>query len=335
MRLGVVWEPDVGAYYRAIGPLQQLERRGHEVVWPSDESGAIEPRRLAGCDLVHVYRRSDLDSRRALGELARAGTAITWDNDYDPTDVPRESPNYPGIGGVEGRRFFAQQLKMARLADTVSSPSEHLSERFRRAGLPRVETVRNHVFAGSVREPQPHNGIVIGWIAGPEHRADVARIPIVDALRRILADYPNARVECIGIDLGLDEQYRHDPELPFDELPGRISGFDVGIAPLADIPLNRSRSDIKLKEYGAAGVPWLASPVGAYAELGVQQGGRLVPDGEWYQALRWMIVKHEHRQQLAENAATWARGQTLARAASQWEQIFSDSVRLRRGETPS
>jgi glycosyltransferase involved in cell wall biosynthesis len=324
---------DVGAYYRAIGPLQQLERKGHQVVWPPEESGAVEPGRLADCDLVHVYRSSDPDTRRVLGELSRAGTAISWDNDYDPTNVPKESPNYPGIGGVEGQRFFAQQLKVARLADTVSSPSEHLSERFRRAGLARVETVRNHLFAASVRDPQPHNGIVIGWVAGPEHRADVARIPIVDALRRILADYPTVRVECVGIDLALDEQYRHDPELPFEELPARISRFDFGIAPLADIPLNHSRSDIKLKEYGAAGVPWLASPVGPYADLGVQQGGRLVPDGEWYEALRWMIVKQEHRAQLAENAANWARQKTLARAASQWEQIFSDSVQLRRAET--
>ncbi len=326
MRLGVVWEPDVGAYYRAVGPMQQMERQGHEVVWPPEDSDRIEPRRLAGCDLVHVYRRSDPETHQVLRELGQAGTAITWDNDYDPTNVPKESHNYKGLRGLEGHRFFAQQLKVARLAATVITPSEHLSERFRRTGLPRVETIRNHLFAHSVCEPQPHDGVVIGWVAGVEHRADVARIPIVEALRRILDDYVNVRVECIGIDLPLDERYRHDPEVPFDELPARISRFDIGIAPLADIPLNHSRSDIKLKEYGAAGVPWLASPVGPYANLGVQQGGRLVPDGEWYEALRWMIVKDGHRRQLGEHAANWARRKTVAIATPQWERLFSEAA---------
>lgn len=328
MRLGVAWEADVGANYRAFEPMQQMERRGHTVVWPP-ESGEADPRRLEGCDLVHVYRTSDPDTRRVLVELARAGTAITWDNDYDPVNVPRESPTHKYLGGLEGRRFFEQQLRVARLAQTVISPSEHLSERFRQAGLPRVEVVANHLAAPQVREPQPHLGIVIGWVARLDHRADVARVPIVDALRRILSDYPLVQVECIGVDLALEEQYRHHPEVPFEELPTHLSRFDIGIAPLADMPFNRSCSDIKLKEYGAAGVPWLASPIGAYAQLGVEEGGRLVPDGEWYEALRWMVVKERQRKLLAENAARWARRSTIDQASDQWERVFSDSVRLR------
>ena len=40
-------------------------------------------------------------------------------------------------------------------ADTVISPTEPLSARFRHAGLPRVETVQNHLFAHSVCDPRP------------------------------------------------------------------------------------------------------------------------------------------------------------------------------------
>jgi hypothetical protein len=40
MRLGVVWEPNSNAHYRAIDPMKAMERRGHEVVWPTESSGA-------------------------------------------------------------------------------------------------------------------------------------------------------------------------------------------------------------------------------------------------------------------------------------------------------
>ncbi|HEY6780233.1 MAG TPA: hypothetical protein VI111_04720 [Thermoleophilaceae bacterium] len=329
MRLGVVWDENVGAYYRAIEPMLEMERQGHTVVWPADEAGDADARQLAGCDLVHVYRRSDPETRRVLTELEHAGRAITWDNDYDPINVPEESPNYVHLNGLGGRRFFGQQLSVARLAQTVTTPSAYLSERFREAGLAQVETVENYLSAEHMREPEPHDATVIGWVAGPEHRANLSRLPIASALRRILSDYPGVRVECIGIDLALGERYRHHPEVQFNELPTRIRAFDVGIAPLADIPFNYSRSAIKLLEYAAAGVPWLASPVGPYATLGVEQGGRLVTNDQWYEALRWMIVKERQRKLLAENAARWAQSRTMRRATLQWEGIFSNSVGAR------
>src|SRR5207302_1085104 len=88
------------------------------------------------------------------------------------------------------------------------------------------------------------------------------------------------------------QRYRHDPYLPFAELPRRLSRWDIGIAPLADIPFNLARSDIKLKEYAASELPWLASPVGPYAGHGEAQGGRLVPDDGWFEALNQEAAPH-------------------------------------------
>lgn len=69
------------------------------------------------------------------------------------------------------------------------------------------------------------------------------------------------------------------------ELPTARREGDIGIAPLANISFNESRSTVKLNEYGAAGMAWLASPVGAYTELGTDHGGCLAADTGWGSAI--------------------------------------------------
>jgi glycosyltransferase involved in cell wall biosynthesis len=191
----------------------------------------------------------------------------------------------------------------------------------------RVEVIGNYLARDVARPRHRHDGVVIGWIAGAEHQADVERIEIVEALKRVLARCPEARVECIGIDIGLPERYRHDVFVPFHALPGRIGAFDIGIAPLADIPWNWARSDIKLKEYAASGVPWLASPVGPYVGLGEEQGGRLVSDDGWFEALDRLVSRPRERRRLSRQAQKWAKRQTIDAVADRWEQVFTDACR--------
>lgn len=52
--------------------------------------------------------------------------------------------------------------------------------------------------------------------------------------------------------------------------------FDIGVAPLNDIPFNHAKSWIKAIEYAAAGIPFVMSDVGEYRRLHDQYGiGRL------------------------------------------------------------
>jgi glycosyltransferase involved in cell wall biosynthesis len=166
---------------------------------------------------------------------------------------------------------------------------------------------------------------VIGWIANAEHRADIDRIRIADALKRLTAAHEHVRVECIGVNLALPEHYRHDPSVPFPDLPARIGGWDLGIAPLADISWNRARSDIKLKEYAASGVPWLASPVGPYSRYGRDQGGLLVPDDGWFEALDRLVTHPRELRRLARKAKAWAKRQTIDAVADRWERVFQEA----------
>jgi hypothetical protein len=102
VRLGVVKEPSSNGFYRAVYPMQAMERRGHQVVWPPPD-GRAELKRLTGCDVVHVYRRAAPDTQRVLTKLAHRGVAITYDNDDDFTAVPEESPDYEKVHDGEDR----------------------------------------------------------------------------------------------------------------------------------------------------------------------------------------------------------------------------------------
>jgi glycosyltransferase involved in cell wall biosynthesis len=324
-RFGAVWLPNANSNYRALEPLKVMERRGHEIMWPRDPAGNPDMRVLMDCDVVHLYRRADDEIRPLLAQLVLHGVALTYDNDDDFTATPKHSPNFKDTGGYRGQRYFAATVKVARMAKWMTTTSPVLADKYRAAGVERVEVIANHLSPDLPRPSNRHTGIVVGWIAASEHLADVARLPIQDALRRLLEKHDDVRVECIGVDLGLPQRYRHDAAVPFSQLPRRIAGFDIGIAPLADIPWNRARSDIKLKEYAASKVPWLASPVGPYEELGEAQGGRLVPDDGWFEALDRLVASRRERRRLARNAKAWAKRQTINAVADRWEQLFLEA----------
>jgi hypothetical protein len=122
------------------------------------------------------------------------------------------------------------------------------------------------------------------------------------------------------------ERYTHHAFVPFDQLPDTIAQFDVALAPIADVSFNRVRSNIKVKEYAAGGVPWLASPIGPYKGLSDEHGGRLVPDYGWGEALTELVTDAAGRAELAERAAAWGRTQTVDDNAGEWEAVFAEAA---------
>jgi glycosyltransferase involved in cell wall biosynthesis len=156
---------------------------------------------------------------------------------------------------------------------------------------------------------------------------DVERIPIRAVLQQLLDEREDVIVASLGLGLGLHSaRYHAIPQLPLHELPGLVAQFDIGIAPIADLEFNRSRSNVKLKEYAATGTPWLASPIGPYVDHGEQQGGRLVADDEWHAALTRLIDKPRERQKLAKRARRWGATQTIGQHAADWEARFEQAI---------
>jgi hypothetical protein len=325
MKIGVIYEPwAANSYYRAIIPMRALERRGHTVVWPT-EINALPFREFLHCDVVHCYRR--IDRIGDLRALSRAGVAVSFDND---DDVSAAEPMNHRIEEFQRlKQIFRETLKASRLADLTTTPSERLAGRYRSAGSSNVVVIGNYLGQKTIGSgaPSKHNDVVVGWIAGREHASDCERVPFVPALEQLLEVHQDVRILTVGVRLPLSgERYEHVPGVPFIELAKAVARIDIGLAPLADTPFNRSRSNVKLKEYGSCGVAWLASPVGPYIGHGEREGGQLVDDRDWFTTLDDLVRSPRQRKRLARSALKWAAEQSIDHHAAQWEQAFEAAI---------
>ena len=327
MKLGIISESTANAYYRAIFPMRAMRARGHSVIWP--QGGKDTPmQELLRCDLVHCYRR--MDRLEDLRTLARHGVPLSFDNDdnYAAAEVGEKG------SGLKSKQLNNRRARLtldaARLADLMTTTCEPLRDRYRAAGVERIAVIANRLDAramGGFGSRAEHDGVVLGWVAEREHRTEGERLPIAGALRRLLELHPELRVVTVGLRLQLhSDRYRHVPHVPFLQLLEITSTFDIGIAPLLDTEFNRSRSDVKLKEYGSGGAAWLASPVGPYLGLGEQQGGMLVAADEWVEKASELIVDVRARRRLGKRALRWAKAEAIERHAKLWERAFAETI---------
>lgn len=320
MRIGAAFEPTAAAYYRGLYPLEQLMKRGHEIVWPEHDSGDAKLGEFGDCDVVYVFRRSEESLRRGLARLAERGVGIVWDTDDDLSAIPRRSPTYKQAGALRGQKRFMETLRMARLAHVMLASTQTIATKYANAGgVGEIEVFENYLAPKLKRKRAKHDGLIIGWIAGVEHTEDAIELGLRDTLEDVLARNPDVRVESVGVDLGLSERYVRHHSVHFTALPEEMARYDIGIAPLVDIPFNAARSNIKVKEYAASEVPWLASPRGPYVGLGEREGGRLVEDDAWGATLDDLITDRRARKKLAKAGRSWAKTQTIDRHADRFE----------------
>jgi hypothetical protein len=310
LRIAVVTSQRVvNSVYRAL-PLLQLRGRGWDVQLDA-EGAAMVAGGLRGFDVVHVFRYHERTTRRALRALRDAGAAIVWDNDDDLS-----SPNR-----LRSQQVHAQLVEVLGLAHVVTTTSPVLAEQYRAWGAAEAHVVENYLPDYYAAERSPRDGaLTIGWTAAGEHAHDLKALAIRETLERLMTAHPHVRVVSAGLQLGLPpERYAYTEVVQYQDLARYVGGFDVGIAPIADVPFNRAKSNVKVKEYAAMGVPWLASPIGPYAALGERQGGRLVADDRWDEELDRLVTDERARRKLAKRGVKWADGQRLRRNVDRWE----------------
>lgn len=329
--VSLVPEGAPSSLYRAFIPMQALALEGHRV--HIEERNAVgAPGPLLGSDVVQIFRLTHPPMRQLVRQLQAAGVAVVWDNDFDAASAPKGHPVSDAFRGVAAQQWRAGELAMLKLADLVTVPTDELAERYSAAGAREVRVVEN-MLPPTFERPRtlPERGLTIGWACMQEHAWDFEQLGLREVFARVLEQHLHVRLLAIGLDMRIDSRrYEHQPWQMYDALPSQLARCDVLIAPLADVPFNRTRSNIKLKEYAAAGVPWLASPVGGYAWMGEEQGGRLVADGDWRGQIEALVRDEGARHRLAVAGRRWAAGEVVVDHVGELEEVFGEAVGLAR-----
>ena len=316
------------AAYRSILPMSELANRRHEVE-EVDLANKARARALARwCDVLHVYRWAEEETVQLARAAKASGAAVVWDDDDDSL---RPQAGVTGGRLLRGRQAairIAARKRLFVIADLVTTTNKRLADVFRRDGARNVHVIENYVIDGMLARRVKRDGVHIGWAALREHELDLRHIPLAGALEELLDVHSDVHVSTIGIRLRLrHERYHPLDRMPMEHLMQQLATFDIGIAPLSpEVRINHLRSNVKVKEYAALGVPWLASPIGPYEGMGEKEGGRLVPDDRWFDELDALVRDERARRKLARKAESWGFSQRLSRNVEQWERALQEAV---------
>ena len=97
-----------------------------------------------------------------------------------------------------------------------------------------------------------------------------------------------------------------------------IRSFDIGVYPLTDDEWNARKSGLKAVQYMASGVPFVMSPIGVCATMGVRDETHFLAttDEEWLAALRRLLTDADLRKRTGEAGRSFAEEHhSLERAA--------------------
>ena len=297
------------------------------VDWPrkgSEHGGAMDTllERVTLSDAVVLQRY--LPNSTVLREIRRRARRLTYD--FDDAVIYSESTR--GKPHLKLRRLWRFR-QMMRCCDAVTAGNDYLGAIARRYGASEVRTLPttvdfrsceskvanmdSFVACGSVPAPgrQIANDPVVGWIGLPSTLPYLARLR--RPLERLCEEVVGLKVRVISSqrpDLGEAsvEYVEWTPQAEVREL----KRMHVGLAPLLDDLWTRGKCARRLTQYMAAGIPSVASPVGAQAEI-TDYGAALpaVSDAEWVGAVRRILA----------DARTWRHGLSLA--AGKWSESVS------------
>lgn len=219
------------------------------------------------------------------------------------------------------------------VADAVTVTTEPLADVIRPIN-PNVYVVPNSIpnwmFEGSTYKPdvvKPDDRFVAGWAGSMTHSMDFKFAE--RGLKTFFSRNPDAVFHSIGADyayqLKLDPaQKRYTGWISGVETLLRFNPFDIGLAPLRPHKFNQSKSAIKAIEYGAKGIPVVASacyPYERYVHDGVT-GFLVRRDHEWAKFLRNLMNDPDMRAEMGRSGRDLASLHTIKHRAKLWEKVL-------------
>jgi hypothetical protein len=209
-------------------------------------------------------------------------------------------------------RDFNKWEKTASAYRTVVCGNRYLASYFRRWGakaieiVPTVVCMKRYESVKRIASEIPR----IGWVGMPTNRA---HLKLLEGVFHRLAERFKFKGIVVGLNRCLDWKldcmeyfsWELSRELAYFDL------FDIGIMPLADSEFTRGKCAFKIIQYMAAGIPVVASPVGANTEV-IRHGinGYLAhSESEWENILRCLLTDSDLRERIGRQGRETVRKQ--------------------------
>jgi len=228
---------------------------------------AADRRPIAKVLLMQRRMLTLADARRLVPAMIEAGYVLVMEID-----------DHPGRRAGYGEGNFLS----FRAMHGVQTTTEPLAEILR----PHNPTVA--VFANQLAKLPPfrsRQGAPAIFFGALNREADWA--PIMPALNRQLARYPDVRVEVVHdrafFEALATANKRFTPTCPYPRYLEIMAGTDIALMPLQDNPVHRCKSDVKFIEAASAGAVALASPTVYEATLRDGETGLLFLDSDTFE----------------------------------------------------
>jgi glycosyltransferase involved in cell wall biosynthesis len=199
-----------------------------------------------------------------------------------------------------------QAIRLLRRADAVIVSTEALAVQVSRhravdAILPTVPDTRGYPLAKPGTQTAP---VVLGWVGS------VRNVDYLDPLRAVIDRLTrDGLVELVVVSARPWDGPSRFVEWTLAQEASVFGGFAIGLMPLPDTPYTRAKAGFKLLQYMAAGVPFVASPVGVNRYLAEESRAGLLAESPeaWKSAIRTLAVNPALRAELGSRGRRFVR----------------------------
>jgi glycosyltransferase involved in cell wall biosynthesis len=275
------------AFYRCIMPMYALNMGGKAV---AHASGARFGREALDYDVVVIQIDNSPSALEFIIGLQAQGKKVVYELDDAFDCLEPWHPQYASYGQPARQEAL---LAMMAQADAVQVSTGWLAARYAKHAK-KIHIIPNMVELATWprAERTRKDGLFkVLWAGSPSHSGDLELM--VPAVGRFLMENKDARLVLFGQTLNDNrlpkEQVETMPWCEFEEYMFKLAEVDadVAIAPLADIPFNHGKSNLRILQYWATGYPVVASAVGPYLEAipGSLGGMTCRSESDWYEAL--------------------------------------------------
>lgn len=289
----------------------------------SDGNGNVRRVLDVQADVVVFQRPLALNMLQSMLQLQAQGVRCIVEVDDALDLVQPSNVAYPSVAPHLSPKSHWGNLKRAcLLADwvTVSTPAL-----IRYAPHGRVSVVRNRV-PQSLTE-MPYKGIYdIGWSGSlVSHLMDIA------VVKNQLAE---TKFHVVGDSTGIQQMMSLDAPptetgwLPISEYYEALAELKVGIAPLELNRFNDAKSELKILEFSALSIPFVASPSPEYLRFVSRYGGEIASKTRhWKTKPEKLMNNPDYARELGENLREQMRKHcTVESAADRWVDAWRSAL---------